>query len=232
VRPHGTITNPASDAKEKTHSATPDRTIPCANNREAIPLRPFNPDMPARTTALAILLSIASPLLAADKETVRIDHAISPDKTLHLSATGNEAGCEITLAEASDGRVLLKFPVDGLRAGSVGEYFTAVWKSDSTAVALNARCGRSITKCLAVCLAEGNWQNVVFPEDRLAALRKRNTIEDDKAQDYFEASAWRTPDLLETTYQGNVGIVNHLTFRLVTKNPPRFTLIKETAEQN
>jgi hypothetical protein len=174
--------------------------------------------MNTETRVAFFFLSVLTAFGTARAST-EIEDAISPDRKWVLSMKAEEFRCQVLLKNKLNNKVLTSFNVEDFFADNVRDTITAHWRKDSAAVALNIDLGRSISQCEILIFANGQWKRVGWPKDELKKMREKDNEDGGKSQDYLTFDSWLS-DGVKISYQGNLGSVEDLDFRIVSGAKP------------
>jgi hypothetical protein len=156
----------------------------------------------------------------------QIGNDTSPNGKYAISVTtADEEHYELKVSNASTGEIASVFPMEDYDTETQHHAVAAVWRPDSTAFALNAEHGRSITVCEIYLETTGKLQQLAIPDSDLESLRKRANHKGGPSRDCLNATGWKGTDTLELEYTGNKGTTYELICRLIAGNTPQLKII-------
>jgi len=173
--------------------------------------------------AVCLLLVSVAPALAQPEQ---VGNDTSPNGKYAISVTtADEEHYELKISNAATGEIASVFPMEDYDTETQHHAVDAVWRPDSTAFALNAENGRSITICEIYVEAQGKWQKLAIPDPDLEKVRKKTNQQGGPSHDYLNATGWKGKDTLELEYTGNKGTTYELICKLIAGKTPHLKII-------
>jgi len=173
--------------------------------------------------AVCLLLVSVAPALAQPEQ---VGNDTSPNGKYAISVTtADEEHYELKISNAATGEIASVFPMEDYDTETQHHAVDAVWRPDSTAFALNAENGRSITICEIYVEAQGKWQKLAIPDPDLEKVRKKANQQGGPSRDYPNATGWKGKDTLELEYTGNKGTTYELICKLIAGKTPHLKII-------
>lgn len=177
-------------------------------------MRPSSRFVPVVCLLLGLLFG-ASHALAA----ITIKDATSPDGKFTLTATSTpDSGCRVEIKRKAGDHSLTQVVLERFYEEDSRYSIAALWKPDSSAVAINVNEGRNNSYCRVLAEDHGEWKELTIPAKPLAEVRKKGNTSDGKAQEFVAGTTWAPGNKLELSYQGNSGLKYGLIFELSAKS--------------
>ncbi len=155
----------------------------------------------AQLSSFICVLIASAKLCFADSAPVEND--TSPDGKLKIVVEdAKNEPFSLKIVSKADHKVLKKLKMDLFDTDNQHHDVEAVWRSDSSAVAVSIEFGRSIIDCEVFVRIDGTWENPSFNKGQMEHVAAKLNEEGGPGRAYNEPALW-TNDTLKVFCTGN-----------------------------